>query len=146
LKWSFEAYGPLQESHNLNVLVRRLFSTFAHGSPGLGLLIIRLGAGIALSFQGVATLRSGPSLETATLQVLATGAGILVLAGLWTPVAGTLVTLIELWSIFSQIGDPWIHILLGTLGAALALLGPGAWSVDARLFGWKRIDPPDRRS
>jgi hypothetical protein len=22
----------------------------------------------------------------------------------------------------------------------LALLGPGAWSIDARLFGWRRID------
>ena len=29
--------------------------------------------------------------------------------------------------------------MLGTLGVALALLGPGGWSVDARLFGWKRI-------
>jgi putative oxidoreductase len=30
------------------------------------------------------------------------------------------------------------------LGAALAMLGPGAWSVDARLFGRKRIRIPLR--
>jgi len=35
--------------------------------------------------------------------------------------------------------DPWNCIFLGALGAALALVGPGAWSVDAYLFGWKRI-------
>jgi uncharacterized membrane protein YphA (DoxX/SURF4 family) len=101
---------------------------------------MRLVAGIALVVHGVTTLRGETAIGTAILHVLATGAGILVLAGLWTPIAGTLVTLIELWSIFSHAGDPWIHVLLGTLGAALALLGPGAWSVDARLFGWKRID------
>jgi hypothetical protein len=37
-------------------------------------------------------------------------------------------------------------MLLGTLGAALALLGPGGCSVDARLFGWKRIDIRDPKS
>ena len=39
-----------------------------------------------------------------------------------------------------------LSLLLGTLGAALALLGPGAWSADARLFGWKRMDIRDRKS
>jgi hypothetical protein len=39
--------------------------------------------------------------------------------------------------------DPSIYILLSSMGAALALLGPGAWSVDARLFGWKRINIQD---
>ena len=107
---------------------------------------MRLVAGTALVVYGVATLRGETAIGVAILHVLAAGAGILLLAGLWTPIAGILVTLIELWSVFSQAGDPWIHILLGTDGAALALLGPGAWSVDARLFGWKRIGPPERRN
>jgi len=43
-------------------------------------------------------------------------------------------------------GDLWADVLLPTLGASLALLGPGAWSADARLFGWKRIDVRDRKN
>jgi uncharacterized membrane protein YphA (DoxX/SURF4 family) len=107
---------------------------------------MRLVACIALIVEGVIVLRGGTAIEAAMLHVLEAGAGILLLAGLWTPIVGTVVTLLELWSLFSQAGDPWVHILLGTLGAALALLGPGGWSVDAYLFGWKRIDPPVRKS
>jgi hypothetical protein len=101
---------------------------------------MRLVAGIALIVEGVMSPRVGTAIGAAILHVLGAGAGILLLAGLWIPIMGTVVTLLELWSVFSQAGDPWIHILLGTLGAALALLGPGGWSVDAYLFGWKRID------
>ena len=130
---------------NLAFVVRRLFSTFAHGSPGIGLLLMRLVAGIALVVQGITKLLSGPPLGSAILPALTTCVGILLLAGLWTPIGGAFVAVIAWWPAFSRPGDPWSCIMLGTLGAALALLGPGAWSVDARLFGWKRIRIPDRQ-
>jgi uncharacterized membrane protein YphA (DoxX/SURF4 family) len=71
-------------------------------------------------------------------------AGAAALVGLWTPIAGILMGVAELSLAFSHSTDPWMHILLATLGAALAMLGPGAWSVDARLFGRKRIQIPQR--
>jgi uncharacterized membrane protein YphA (DoxX/SURF4 family) len=76
--------------------------------------------------------------------LIAIGTAALLLVGFWTPVAGVLLALTEIFLAFSHSHDPWIHILLGALGAALAMLGPGAWSVDARLFGRKRIQIPQR--
>lgn len=32
-----------------------------------------------------------------------------------------------------------IHIVLAAVAVSVAMLGPGAWSVDARLFGRKRF-------
>jgi putative oxidoreductase len=77
-------------------------------------------------------------------QLVAAAGAILLLIGLWTPVAGALMGAAELWLAVMYAADPWVHILLAALGAALAMLGPGAWSVDARLFGRKRIQIPQR--
>ena len=69
--------------------------------------------------------------------------GILLIAGLWTPFTGVLTAANGLVNSVWGAGDAWHWALLVTLGIALCLLGPGAWSVDARLFGWKRIEIPE---
>lgn len=62
------------------------------------------------------------------------------MVGLWTPVAGVIVALSELVIVLWHPADPWIPTTLVVLGATLAMIGPGAWSIDARLFGRKQID------
>jgi putative oxidoreductase len=126
--------------------LRRLFSSFAGGLPGAGILLLRLAAGSAAIAHGLIDLRAHPPIGPALLDALASAAGTSVLAGLGTPISGSLVAALGFWNAVSQQGDRLAQLLLGTIGSALALLGPGAWSVDARLFGWKRIDIRRRKN
>jgi len=106
---------------------------------------MRLVAGAALTDHGISGLSGEFAIAPAAVFTLEIGLGLLLLGGLWTPVAGTLVAILDLAILFVQRSEPWIHILRATLGAALALVGPGAWSIDARLFGWRRIDFRDQQ-
>jgi uncharacterized membrane protein YphA (DoxX/SURF4 family) len=119
--------------------MRRLYYTLADRLPSCGILLLRVVAGAVLIL-GCVQIRNGAPLQTITPHVIAAGGGLLLLFGLWTSVAGAIVAITELLIAFSHSHDPWVSVLLASLGVALALMGPGAWSVDSRLFGWKRIE------
>jgi hypothetical protein len=123
--------------------LRRLFSTFAGGLPGFGLLVLRLATGGALLLDAVNA--KGGSISIVIPHALAALAGLCLLAGFWTPTAGIVIAISEMWILVSQAAQVRSCVLLVALGAALAMIGPGAWSLDARLYGWKRIEIPKRR-
>ena len=125
--------------------MRRLYSTFAGGWPGLGLLLMRLVVGSVLLVRASWLLWTDAPLDATLTFVSLAGPGLLLVAGLWTPLAGMAVAAIELSRILTS-EDVFSPLMAATMGGALAMLGPGRWSVDARLFGWKRIEAPPRRS
>jgi len=125
--------------------VRRLYSTFAGGWPGMGLLLMRLVIGCVLVVRASLRLWGDPPPNITITAVILLVAGFLLMLGLWTPIVGTSVAVIEVWKILTQPGDRWLWLLLGTASVALAMLGPGRWSIDARLFGWKRVEAPPRK-
>lgn len=124
--------------------MQRLFSTFADGWPGLGLLLQRLLAAIALFHYGISHLSTTVPLAAMLPHIIGAGGGAFLLVGLWTPVVGTVVAIVEMWVAVFHGGEPWIAILSATLGGTLAMIGPGAWSIDARLYGRKYIETPER--
>ena len=119
--------------------MQRLFSTFAEGPPGAGLLIQRLLVGTVLLCCVAAT----PSGTIAAPQVIGAVAGVLLIAGFWTPLAGVVAGCAEAWIAFSSPAHIWNCAVLAVFAVTLALIGPGAWSIDARLYGRKHFVPPE---
>jgi len=97
-----------------------------------------------LIHDGVVALLAGSALQMTTVESLAIGAGTLLMLGLWTPIAGTLIIVVELCFVFLGTAHLRANILLGAVGAALAALGPGVRSIDALLYGRKRLDIRNR--
>jgi putative oxidoreductase len=123
--------------------VQRLFSTFPSGWPGWGLLLLRCQAGLTLIHLGwFGRVPSSP--VPGLVACAAIGAGLLLLAGLWTPVAGSLGVAGTLGMAVSIPDALAVHLLLGVVCGALVMLGPGAWSIDARLFGRTRLEIKNR--
>ena len=118
--------------------MQRLYTTFPNEWPGAGLLLLRLAEGVPSVVEGsLHALGSGATIATLpyAADILS---GLLLIAGFWTPIGGLLQALLEFSGVLAGAG--FEHAVRGIIGLSLVMLGPGAWSVDARLFGRKRID------
>ena len=119
--------------------MQRLFSTFASGWPGFGLLVQRLVTGIALLHDWIVLFKETPTATTIAPQGIGAVLAIFIMFGLWTPATGALIAAVEVWIAFVHSSDGWPALSLATFGGTLAIIGPGALSIDARLFGRKHI-------
>jgi putative oxidoreductase len=120
--------------------LQRLFSNFANGWPGAGILLQRGLVGILLVWEAVAQLSDTSHATSLVLGLVAALSGVFLLLGLWTPISGLVAAMVELVIVIAQTSKPLVPVVLGTLSASIAMIGPGAWSLDARFFGRKHID------
>jgi hypothetical protein len=118
--------------------MQRLYSTFPGSLPGVGLLLVRMAMGLPM------LLGNRPLCGFSHAGVVGHCAGItlaaLLTAGLWTPIAAVLLAVLEILPMLCARSLIVDHIVIALVGVGLALLGPGAWSLDALLFGRKRIE------
>jgi putative oxidoreductase len=124
-------------------MMQRLFSTFPDSAPGAGLLLLRFCAGGQLILEGLQYVWSHASWIAQTLGFAQLLTGSLLILGWWTPAAsaGAALLGIGIGLGLALSDNRWeLHIAQAAVALSLLALGPGAWSIDARLYGRKHID------
>ena len=124
--------------------MQRLYSTFANSGPGKGLFILRLAISSFLISDARTALWGGSQSGNLLIPTIVAGTGVFLCLGLWTPVAGAVTAVLELFLVFSRGDNSWPSLLAAAIATGLALLGPGSWSVDAHVYGRRRISVRDR--
>ena len=97
-----------------------------------------------LLYYGSSHLLENARLATSFPYLIAAVAGVLLLLGLWTPLAGITIAIVGVWAFFASSAYSLTAIMVAVLGATVAMIGPGMWSIDAKLYGRKHLQDPRR--
>jgi uncharacterized membrane protein YphA (DoxX/SURF4 family) len=134
-----------------SIRVQRLFSAFPGRWPGVGLVLLRIAVGMTLVAQGAASVTAGVAATPMAViySVIAVAIGVALNVGFLTPVAGTAAAVFGLMTALAWLPDggtvPFdrmVSFFQVIVACAIALLGPGAFSVDSYLFGRREIVIP----
>ena len=125
--------------------MQKLFSAFPGGWPGLGLLLLRALVGVTLiaqilSYVGSTKLSVLSLVVTALVLIIAS----CLLVGFMTPIAAMVLGVGAIALAASQTfetNQTLLNVIVLTI--AIVLLGPGAFSIDARMFGRREILIPN---
>ena len=122
------------------MVLQKLFSAFPGGWPGLGLLLLRALVGVTLIAQTLTYVESEKSnllswLVAATVLIIAS----CLLVGFMTPIAAVVIGLATTGLIIFTVNPNQTGLNVIVLTTVIALLGPGAFSIDARMFGRREI-------
>jgi hypothetical protein len=115
---------------------------FPQGGPGLALLLLRISVG-SIFFINTAKLGHGSSVS-----LVGAGALLVLLAlavGFMTPYLAVIAFAAAAGPLVMGHPGDLVHAVSVVDALALALLGPGAYSVDARLFGRRVTIVPPRK-
>ena len=125
--------------------MQKLFSAFPGGWPGLGLLLLRASVGVTLIAETLTYIGSTKlSVLSWLLAAMILAIATTLLVGFMTPVMATLIGLGAIGLAVSNAFETTATLLnLIVLTTAIALLGPGAFSIDARMFGRREILIPN---
>jgi hypothetical protein len=117
---------------------------FPNGWPGGALLLLRLTDGMLLVHGCIVCWFENPHRLIGLLPAGSAAVALFIVVGLWTPVTGILAAAAAVPLFLQGAHDVGTLICLMTIGIAVSMLGPGAFSIDAAIFGRHRLDLPDR--
>ena len=134
--------------------MQRSFSTFAPGWPGIGLLVLRIALGVPLLVEAAALLAEwrGTTRPLILIALISVAAGVALQLGYSAGRAAIAGAAAVIAVHFSSLPGERLNLfssriacfLAISIAIALVLLGPGAFSIDARRFGRREIVIPSR--
>jgi uncharacterized membrane protein YphA (DoxX/SURF4 family) len=123
--------------------MQRLFSMFPAGRAGVALLLLRVAAATTLIVDGTA---NGASVTSFWILIVFLFPASSLIIGLLTPYGSAICCLIQLVVLLQTGSYNGFHLAMSILNSGVvAVLGPGAYSVDARIFGRQLLVIPSRK-